>query len=178
MKFPLVILRLTTLLSLLVFSTGCHFFPRKKTQDITPYQTYIAQNRFQTIQSSGKFICLVDQERQPAIKTIQSVIKLAEQSALSVEFRNIPGTLRIPALLRSGMGDLAVGNYTVKDGRDKQLDVVKIGDAVCLLRQNDPEWKKILLQGAALIAEENPPDKKMTALHKTDKQSNKNAQIK
>lgn len=157
---------------LLLVCPGCSFNADVQKPRITPYQSYIARSRFQTIQGAGKFICLIDQERQPALETVQNIIKIAEQSALSVEFRNIPGSLRIPALLRAGKGDLAIGNYKAEDGIEKQLDVVKIGNAVCLLRQNDSDWKTILIQGASLIAEV-APNKKETVPPQMMKQSMK-----
>ena len=144
----------------LFFCTGCFFFSDRKTDTAAQYQNYIPQNRYQSILASGKFICLIDQECPPGAQTIQNVIKIAENSALSVEFRNVPATLRIPALLRSGKGDLAIGSYTVKDSKEKHLDAIPVAGAICLLRQNDPEWKKILLSGADVLQSDVPADKK------------------
>lgn len=157
MKARLFCFWLSALLSL---TAGCNLFTPYRNVEKTPMHIYLNQSRFNMITASGKFVCLIDQERPPAQDVIRDIIKIAEQSALTVEFRTIPYSLRVPALLRSGKGDVAIGNYTAQDAAEKHLDHLKIRNTICLLRKDDADWKKILAAGIAILAE---PAEKMTA---------------
>ena len=145
------------LLPLLLTCSGCTLFHSSGEEENTQRYSYINQARYNTITASGKFVCLIDKERPPAQQTIRDMIKIAEQSALTVEFRTIPHSLRIPSLLRAGKADVAIGNYKINDAAEKHLDYVNIRKAVCLLRKDDPDWKRLLASGIAIL---DAPDKK------------------
>ena len=153
MNRPLYFLFLPLLLS----CSGCTLFHSTVKKEDTQRYLYINQTRFHTITASGKFVCLIDKERPPAQQTIQDIIKIAEQSALMVEFRSVSHSLQIPALLRAGKADVAIGNYKAADAKEKHLDHLTIRKAVCLLRKDDPDWKKLLTSGVAIL---NTPSEK------------------
>ena len=146
------------LLPMLLLCSGCTLFRPSGEQENVPAYSYINQTRFHAITASGKFICLIDQERPPMQQTIRDIIKIAKRSALTVEFRPVPHSLRIPSLLRAGKGDLAIGNYKISDAAEKYLDHLNVGKAVCLLRKDDSDWKELLASGNAIP--DTPDEKK------------------
>ena len=146
------------LLPLLVVCSGCTLSHSSGETENTQRYLHINQIRFNTITASGKFVCLIDKERPPAQQTIQDIIKIAEQSALTVEFRSVPHSLHIPSLLRAGKADVAIGNYRTADAKEKHLDHLTIRKAVCLLRKDDPDWKRLLTSGIAIL--DAPGEKK------------------
>lgn len=150
MKARCLYLYLPLLLPMLFSGAGCSLF-QPGGEEKPPAHIVLNQNRLRTITASGKFICLIDEERPPAQQMIQDIIRIAERSALVVEFRPIPYSLRIPSLLRAGKADIAIGNYTVKDAGEKYLDHLTIREnMICLLRKDDTDWKKILASGIAI----------------------------
>ena len=146
------------LLPMLLLCSGCTLFRTPGKEENTKRYLYVNQTRFHTITASGKFVCLIDKERPPAQQTIRDMIKIAEQSALTVEFRTVTHSLRIPSLLRAGKADVAIGNYKINDATEKHLDYVNIRKAVCLLRKDDPDWKRLLTSGIAIL--DAPGEKK------------------
>ena len=146
------------LLPLLLLCSGCTLFRTPGKEENTQRFSYINQTRFHTITASGKFVCLIDKERPPAQQAIRDMIKIAEQAALTVEFRTVSHSLRIPSLLRAGKADAALGNYKTSDAQEKQLDCLTIRNALCLLRKDDTEWKRLLASGIAIL--DTPDEKK------------------
>jgi hypothetical protein len=143
---------------MLLLCSGCTLFRPSGEQGNVPAYSYINQTRFHAITASGKFICLIDQERPPTQQTIRDIIKIAKRSALTVDFRPVPHSLRIPSLLRAGKADAALGNYKTSDAQEKQLDCLTIRNALCLLRKDDTEWKRLLASGIAIL--DTPDEKK------------------
>lgn len=120
---------------------GCTFFEAEPEK---PVESVIVRQRMNEIQRTGMFICFCESERIPSAEELRDVMTLAEKLGLMADLRTVPA-IQIPALLRSGKGDLAI---CTDSPAAIHLDTVTYGTTSFAVRQDAYRWKTKIRQAA------------------------------
>lgn len=120
---------------------GCTFF---QTEPTPPAESVIVRQRMKEIQQTGMFICFCESERIPSAEELRDVTTLAEKLGLMADLRTVPA-IQIPALLRSGKGDLAI---CTDNPATIHLDSVTYGTTSFAVRPDAHSWKSKIRQVA------------------------------
>lgn len=120
---------------------GCTFF---HSEPVKPVESVIVRQRMKEMQQTGMFICFCESERIPSAEELRDVMTLAEKLGLMADLRTVPA-IQIPALLRSGKGDLAI---CTDNPASIHLDSVTYGTTSFAVRPDAYSWKSKIRQAA------------------------------